>query len=214
MYESSVILAMTADSAIDVARYLIRLCTPTETEDVDHLGNMRLQKLLYYVQAWHLATTGARLFANQIQAWRDGPVVPDAYYSFKDHGVVIRASAGADPDTLVDSQKAFIRAVWNKYKMYSTFALRDMTHREKPWIDAWGDLPPNAIGSTEITPEAMRTYFLDKLIKRLKDKDPRIDENKWRASADAIAAGQTQSIKDIRRELQDRRRASANPPGN
>jgi uncharacterized phage-associated protein len=35
---------------------------------------MRLQKLLYYVQAWHLAVTDEPLFPEQIKAWKDGPV--------------------------------------------------------------------------------------------------------------------------------------------
>ena len=45
------------------------------------LDAMSLQKLLYYVQAWHLAITDRPLFEEQIKAWKDGPVVPQVWHA-------------------------------------------------------------------------------------------------------------------------------------
>lgn len=49
----------------------------------DPLTNMKLQKLLYYAQGWHLALKGDALFDERIEAWPHGPVVPPVYGTFK-----------------------------------------------------------------------------------------------------------------------------------
>ena len=68
-------------SAVDVARYLVLLAS-TESDgpaqEADCLTNLRLQKLLYYVQGWSLGERGRPMFREEIQAWRYGPVVPAA----------------------------------------------------------------------------------------------------------------------------------------
>ena len=40
------------------------------------VSNLKLQKLLYYVQGFHLAVFGEPLFEEEIEAWMYGPVVP------------------------------------------------------------------------------------------------------------------------------------------
>ena len=40
---------------------------------------MKLQKLLYYSQAWWLAGMDSDLFSDDIEAWPWGPVVRDIY---------------------------------------------------------------------------------------------------------------------------------------
>lgn len=45
---------------------------------LDRLGPVevgKLQKLLYYAQGWHLAVTDRRLFAEDLEAWAEGPVI-------------------------------------------------------------------------------------------------------------------------------------------
>ena len=44
---------------------------------------MKLQKLLYCVQGWHLARFGEPLFDAPIEAWRDGPVIRSVWESHK-----------------------------------------------------------------------------------------------------------------------------------
>ena len=40
----------------------------------------KLQKLCYYSQAWHCALyDGTPLFAERIEAWVHGPVIPELY---------------------------------------------------------------------------------------------------------------------------------------
>jgi hypothetical protein len=138
-------------------------------------------------------------------------VVKSLYPAFRDYGYqAIPPSQGADPASLTDREKAFVRAIWDLYKGYSATALRKMTHKEAPWLDARGSLPPDAISDAEITPESMRAFFLPRVIKRLQQQGPRIDPTAWASSAEAIATGRARTTKDIRDELR-RRRAGPNP---
>lgn len=50
------------------------------------LSNMKLQKLLYYEQGYHLAYFDAPLFPDNFEAWLYGPVVPRVYDMFKSYG--------------------------------------------------------------------------------------------------------------------------------
>src|SRR5688572_18511108 len=70
-------------SALDVAKYLLSL----QDEEVgDSISNLKLQKLLYYAQGFHLAEHGRALFEERIEAWQHGPVIPTVYPEFKDYG--------------------------------------------------------------------------------------------------------------------------------
>ncbi len=67
-------------SAYEVARCLVRLAA--HDEEPDYLTNLRLQKLLYYAQAWSLAMRDKPLFDDRIEAWPSGPVVPSVFDRF------------------------------------------------------------------------------------------------------------------------------------
>jgi uncharacterized phage-associated protein len=166
---------------------------------------MRLQKLLYYAQGWHLASFTTPLFAERIEAWKYGPVVKEVYSRFAEFGYqAIPPSEGADSDTLTEAQKSFIQAIWKQYGMLSATALRDMTHREAPWMDARKGLPAEARSDAEISQEAMRPFFRMKLLEKLRRQDSRIDPAAWEASAAAIDGGRAQTVKDILLDLHRR----------
>lgn len=198
-------------SSLDVAKYLIHLAAPSEDEDVDCLCHLRLQKLLYYAQAWHLAAYNKPLFAGRIEAWKHGPVVRELYALFAEYGfAAIPPSVGADPPALTAREKEFVRAVWDEYKQYSATALRMMTHQEAPWREARGGLRPDVRCDHEITHPSMRAFFSPKYEERLRQMDPRIDKSMWEKSRKAIESGQVQETRDIRHELH-RRRAGSDP---
>ena len=147
-------------SSVEVARYLIHLASPREDEDVDCLCHLRLQKLLYYVQGWHLGAKGKPLFSGQIEAWTNGPVVREVYPVFADYKYSsIPPVEGKDSAALSKGEKDFILCVWERYKQYSATALRDKTHREPPWQGARGHSAPHEKSSAVITHDSMRNYF-------------------------------------------------------
>ena len=193
-------------SSLDVAQYLIHLAAPCEDEDVDCLSHLRLQKLLYYVQGWHLAAYGKPLFSGRIEAWKHGPVVKELWPSFADFRyAAIPPSKGAEPPALAAKEKEFIRNVWEEYKQYSATALRTMTHQEAPWQEARAGLSPDVRCDNEITHASMRAFFSAKLEERLCKTDSRIDKSMLEKSRKAIESGQAQTTQDIRHDLHRRR---------
>ena len=66
-------------TAQDVADYIIW----SSHESGSFISNLKLQKLLYYVQAWHLAVFQRPLFPEKFQAWLRGPAVPEIYERYQ-----------------------------------------------------------------------------------------------------------------------------------
>lgn len=146
--------------AYDVATYLIQLAN--SEDEPDFLSHLRLQKLLYYTQGWSLALRGKPLFNERIEAWAHGPVLPDVFKEFADY-----RSQAIPPDSfpyrsgsLSEEERDHIESVWNAYKKYSALSLREMTHREPPWLEVRGGLEAGAKCSRPIKPASMKSYFL------------------------------------------------------
>jgi uncharacterized phage-associated protein len=145
--------------AIEVARYLVQLAF--NEEEPDFLTHLRLQKLLYYIQAWSLVNRGQVMFPERIEAWAHGPVVPDVFKVFSDHGrrPILPDDIGELEFDLTDEEKDFIASVWEAYKGYSALKLREMTRQEDPWRKGRVGHGPTDSSNDEITPEAMLEYF-------------------------------------------------------
>lgn len=120
---------------------------------------MSLQKLLYYVQAWHLAITDEPLFEERIKAWKDGPVVPQVWYERKDRET--RRAVDQEVDNLALDEQAsdLMDLVLATYGSMSGDELSALAHIETPWREARGDLPPDASGSNTISTESMARFY-------------------------------------------------------
>ncbi len=141
--------------AIDIARKL--LLTAKRDSVIEGQGelmsNMKLQKMLYYEQGFHLAVFGTPLFEEDIEAWMYGPVVPAVYEVYKDYGY-----NGIDPGkveevSLSDREQALFDEVYKVYGAYSAIGLMNMTHRESPWANT-----PAGVGSV-ISRDKMVEFF-------------------------------------------------------
>lgn len=124
----------------------------------DLITHLKLQKLVYYAQAWSLAARGKPLFDEDIQAWAHGPVVPSLFRAFRGYGMdPIPAPASVpclDPETV-----ELLGEVLDVYGEHSAKKLEQLTHRERPWRDARGDLSPEARSDAVITQAAMQSYY-------------------------------------------------------
>ena len=141
--------------AQDVAWRLIRLADEERTGE--RMTQLRLQKLLYYCQGWYLAWYGDPLFAERIEAWKHGPVVPEVWRSLGAQGRE-PLSLPSETTALPEQATAAIDQVWSHYRKYSAFGLMELAHREAPWRTHFH---PDADGrGDEIIPESdMATYF-------------------------------------------------------
>ena len=140
--------------AIDVAKYFLLKADP---DDGDLISNLKLQKLLYYAQGFHLALNDAPLLREDVEAWMHGPVVRDVYHEFKGHGGdAIPRPEGFDPAKVFDDDATgLLDEVYSVYGQFSAWKLREMTHSEPPWV--------NTAAGEEITHDAMRAYFVTQL---------------------------------------------------
>lgn len=122
------------------------------------MTNMKLQKLLYYVQGTCLALHGQRMFNENIDKWQYGPVVPDVYHKFKLKGnQVIHYDKPVDMTQLHEKQFDVIKMVYDYFGQYSAIALMNFTHNESPW---------NSVEmSEEINDELLLEYFNKIVIK-------------------------------------------------
>ena len=139
----------------------------TDLNAGDTLSNLKLQKLCYYAQAWHVAQTdGAPLFTDKIKAWAHGPVVPVLWHRFKECRWSSIDPSATISNPFVDLHQDHLETlemVWNVYSPFSGKQLEILTHSEDPWRDAYGDRPIGARCDEEITTESMRVFYRRRL---------------------------------------------------
>lgn len=134
----------------DIAAYIL--------QKKGKLTAMKLQKLVYYSQAWSLVWDEAQLFPERIEAWANGPVVPELYKQHRGEFEIEKWSSG-NHENLSKAQKDTVVAVLKFYGEMTAQQLSDLTHREPPWVEARAGLSPDTRGENEITPASMHTYY-------------------------------------------------------
>jgi uncharacterized phage-associated protein len=125
------------------------------------ISNLKLQKLLYYAQAWHLAFENKPLFTDRIEAWVHGPVVPNVFREYREFKWSPLTAQCADRPSTDVFQHA--KKVIDAYGDFDASQLERMTHREDPWLEARAGLPDDVGSTREISWEAMRKYFSARL---------------------------------------------------
>jgi len=139
-------------TVFDVADYILKEC--------GEIPAMKLQKLVYYSQAWSLVWDEAPLFDERIEAWANGPVVRSLYARHRQNYFARRAQVeDGDYTQLSKDQRETIDAVLEYYGGKSSQWLSDLTHMEDPWIQARKGLDPGDRGRNEITPAALAEYY-------------------------------------------------------
>ena len=122
-------LSIMAYKALDIANKII---SKTDLEHGDTISNLKLQKMMYYQQGFHLAYFGTPLFDEDIVAWQYGPVVPSVYKeykSFESNSI----STSKEGISLSDDEEELFNNVYEEYNQFSAVALMKMTHEESPW---------------------------------------------------------------------------------
>lgn len=135
----------------DIAKKIIAKARP---EYGDVITNMKLQKILYYMQGFHLAMFEEPLFSEDIEAWMYGPVVPSVYDSYKESGnSPITNDEDYTPIKLQGEEEELFDQVYEAYGQFSALKLMQMTHNEIPWKSV-----PTGYGSV-ISKEVIKKYF-------------------------------------------------------
>ena len=141
-------------AAASVAKYILRFFQ----EAGDPISNLKLQKLIYYCQGWHLAIRGTPLFTDRLEAWVHGPVQPSVYGTYK-HNRWSSITEDVTDVTLTPDEKSIVDDVLAVYGSDSGYELEIRTHNEPPWIDARGGIPNDQESRAEISQSAMARVF-------------------------------------------------------
>jgi uncharacterized phage-associated protein len=136
-------------TADDVAAYIIDALGPVTP--------MKLQKLLFYCQAWHLVCDGKRLFPEEIRAWEHGPVVQEVWQRRAGSKERLLDWPEGDVSVLSRPERNVVDAVLTQYGTLTASQLRGLSHNEDPWCKA------RAQSQEIIDPEELRAFYADQL---------------------------------------------------
>lgn len=138
-------------SCFDIANYFLAKAKLND----DTISNLKLQKLVYYSQGFHLAIFEKPLFSEKIYAWAHGPVIKELYAKYSSFGSdCIESSEEIDLKKYKEFNAELLDLldqIFDIYGQFSAWKLRNMTHEEPPWKNT----PPN----NEITHAKMTDYF-------------------------------------------------------
>lgn len=132
-------------SVLDVAQYILEAHGPMTT--------MKLQKLVYYSQAWSTVWDDNRIFPERIEAWKNGPVVRDLWDATRGEFRVDKVPGG-NSNNLDAPQRETVDRVLKFYGDHDAQWLSDLTHMEDPWKAAYAQ-GQNA----EISLASMSEYY-------------------------------------------------------
>lgn len=175
-----------------ITNYIIEYC---KTNDIK-INNLKLQKILYYIQARSLVENNASFFSEKLEKWKYGPALPSVYHEYKSYGAynikdkktIIRLARKDEtptllgkfitedynPDNITDSDKHIINDTLNRLKDYEPFELVDLTQKHSIWSDYEDKI---------LNPSAFRDFesvYEDKEIKNFFDNNP--EEQLWKKS--------------------------------
>ena len=137
-------------SVHDVAAYILK--------KQGEMSAMKLQKLVYYSQAWSLVWDEKPLFKAKIEAWANGPVVPLLYHQHRGQFSVKEWPDG-DYTKITGEAKTTVDSVLKFYGDKTGHWLSELTHKERPWRDAREGLSDDDRSNREITLAAMAEYY-------------------------------------------------------
>ena len=118
---------------LEVAKYILfRMAEKGKT-----LNHLKLQKLLYYVQAWHLVYADEPLFDEEFEAWLHGPVIRKVWNYYKTFSIMLDTLPYEETEiNITEDQRELIDDVLDEYGDKSGYYLECLTHSEKPWQEA------------------------------------------------------------------------------
>ena len=143
----------------NVAKFFLNI---VDRDSGSTITPLKLQKILYYAQGYYLALNDIELFDEDFQAWAHGPANPDIYEEYKKYGFESIDAPNEKPifeENIVD----FLNSIWNTFGIYDGKYLEELTHKEKPWLDARKGFKPGEACTEIITKESMKEFFKSKL---------------------------------------------------
>lgn len=138
-------------SAVTAAQYIILRCNQLGKS----ISNLKLQKMLYFLQAEFLVSQDRPCFRERIEAWDFGPVVPEVYHRYKVYGSAsIPSVVRDDYCPFNETDKSLADDIIDACAKYSASTLVEITHRQSPWISAY-----HQYSGARISDESIKSFF-------------------------------------------------------
>ena len=139
-------------SAKDVSLYVIDWGHKHHSE----ITNLRLQKLLYFIQGENIRANNPRLIEDNFYAWKLGPVIPSVYEEYRIYSsFVIPHFVVKELPVFGERDQEVIEYTLEAYSQYSTWDLVNLTHSQAPWKYSY-----EIFGNSALIPyESIERYF-------------------------------------------------------
>lgn len=137
-------------TVFDVASFILK--------KMGTMTTMKLQKLIYYCQAWSLVWDEKPIFYENIEAWANGPVVRELYNYHRGWYAISSVQLG-NSDVLDAMQIDTIESVLEYYGSKPSQWLSDLTHMEEPWKICRKGMAEQERGSKVITHDVLAEYY-------------------------------------------------------
>ena len=129
----------------DVASSILQIC--------GEIPSGKLQKLLYYCQAWSMAWEGKPIFDDYIEAWPTGPVVLEVYRGHPD--ITTKPYDTFTVNRLSMEDQATVEAVVSFYGGFTSQLLMDSIRTDGVWSAA-------RLSNRLVTAEALFVRYKDR----------------------------------------------------
>jgi len=126
------------------------------------ITNLKLQKLVYYAQAWSLGLNNNELFSEEFEAWVHGPVLRDLYNKYRTNKwnpINKDVKLSEVKKQLNEDNLKLLQEVADTYFELDAYKLEKLTHNEEPWIEARSNLAENEPCANKISNLTMRRYY-------------------------------------------------------
>lgn len=134
------------------------------------MSQLKVQKILYYIQSYHLAYFDLPLIEDEFQAWVHGPISNKIFLELNgDRSLYSELEFKSDlgqvsPEKVINeqlniSQIELIDDVIDELKELSGLELENMIHSEDPWINARDGYQHGQKCKEVIPKEVIRNYY-------------------------------------------------------
>ncbi|RYE90674.1 MAG: DUF4065 domain-containing protein [Cytophagaceae bacterium] len=131
------------------------------------MSHLKLQKLLYYCEGYHLAYFDTSLIPQDFQAWVHGPVCREVYNNLKNFSLLyvdLAFDGQSNPALLIGSalsseQQELLSDVFSELASWTGMQLENATHKELPWREARRGFGPADKCDQLISKETMKSFY-------------------------------------------------------